>query len=357
MTEPFKSTVMNIKILKNCFSGRSLLTIAILCSVLSTFTSSKAQVVVTAAQVTTKVVNPLVVSNQIIAAMPVVNSAVAINPVVNVNPVVTPVVNPVINVNIDYGDQYEGSWFATIEKDKLKIEFRGDDKDNNWSSSSDFNLSDFPSLPKGQKGDFSLKREAGTVLFTGKFDGDQGYGHYKFTPDLAFNKFLKNEGITNVQNHDSFAFFMIDIKKSFVEGIVKAGCKDISHGNLIAMAALKVNGAYIQSFKDLGYNNIECGQLIAMKSLKITPGFVKGFEAVGYKDIDVHNLIPLKSLNITPEYVSGFKKLGFTDIPLNELPALKSTGVTPEYVASMQEKGFKSTDIRKYMRLKTAFNE
>jgi len=62
-------------------------------------------------------------------------------------------------------------------------------------------------------------------------------------------------------------------------------------------------------------------------------------------------------MSITPEYVNGFKKLGFNDIPLNELPALKSTGVTPEYVAAMQQKGFKSDNLRKYIQLKSAFNE
>ncbi|MEO6981392.1 MAG: hypothetical protein ABI113_23560, partial [Mucilaginibacter sp.] len=67
--------------------------------------------------------------------------------------------------------------------------------------------------------------------------------------------------------------------------------------------------------------------------------------------------VTLKSMHITPEYISGFKKLGFTDVPLNELAALKSTGVTPEYVEEMQKKGLKSDNLRKYIQLKSSFNE
>jgi hypothetical protein len=100
-------------------------------------------------------------------------------------------------------DRSTGSWFANIKKDdKINIEFKGDDNDesHNWSSSSTFMLSELSALPKDLKGDFTLKREAGTVTFNGRFDGDQGYGHYKFVADKSFDEFIKSQGILNVED-------------------------------------------------------------------------------------------------------------------------------------------------------------
>ncbi len=104
-------------------------------------------------------------------------------------------------------DRTQGSWFATIKGEKVRIEFKSDDDDHNWSSNDSFMLSEFSSLPKDTKGDFTLKRDAGTMLLNGKFEGDEGYGHYKFTADKAFTDYLKSEGISEIDDNDEFAFF------------------------------------------------------------------------------------------------------------------------------------------------------
>ena len=179
-----------------------------------------------------------------------------VNPIVtaNVDPVIPDVeVNPVVNVDVDVNivgpDMNEGSWFATIKGDKIRIEFRADsDFEHNWNSNTDFKLSDFPSLPKGQKGEFSLKREAGTIVFNGKFDDDMGYGTYKFTPDKAFVNYIKGTGVADVTDRSAFLFFTVDLKKSYVEMLQRNGYKDISAHNLIAMSAMNVDEPFIKGF-------------------------------------------------------------------------------------------------------------
>jgi hypothetical protein len=44
-------------------------------------------------------------------------------------------------------------------------------------------LNEFKDLPRGKEGTFSLTCEAGTMDFTGKFEGDKGMGQYKFSPN------------------------------------------------------------------------------------------------------------------------------------------------------------------------------
>src|SRR5260370_35987096 len=121
------------------------------------------------------------------------------------------------------------------------MEFRSDDDDRNWSSNDNYLVSEFSALPREQKGDFTLKREAGTMLFNGKFDGDQGYGHYKFTANKEFSDYLSKEGITGIDDNDRFAFFAINITKEYVEMLKENGYGHISKNELISMAALKVD--------------------------------------------------------------------------------------------------------------------
>lgn len=158
---------------------------------------------VTAVAIPAVRVNPVVVP----PVAPIVNSVVApmVAPEVNVD------IDPEINVNITGIDNYEGSWFATLKGDKIDIEFRSGDDNNNWSNSSDFMLSEFPSLPKNDKGEFSLKRDAGTIAFIGKFDDSVGFGHYKFTPDQGFSNYIKSTGVTDVNEHSAMSFFMVNL--------------------------------------------------------------------------------------------------------------------------------------------------
>jgi hypothetical protein len=258
--------------------------------------------------------------------------------------------NGIINKIDDNTDHTEGAWFATIKNDKIHMEFKGDDDDHNWSNSATFMVSEFSSLPKDQKGEFTLKREAGAIMFNGKFDGDQGYGHYKFTEDKSFNNFLKQQGITEIEDNDSFAFFLLNVKKDYVTMLQRNGYKDISKHNLISMAALKVDEAYIRMWKDNGYPNLSPNELVSGKALHIDNAYVADIRKAGYKDLSFNQLISFKAQHITGEYINGIRKAKLKDgktagednLPTaNELSSYKAMNVDSAYVRSMAAAGYK----------------
>jgi hypothetical protein len=218
----------------------------------------------------------------------------------------------------------EGNWSATVNGSIITIEFKSAAFDGGrWADTTDFRLSDLSSLPKGEKGSFSLTRDAGTVVFTGKFEDKKGTGAYIFTLNKAFAASLANSGVTTVNDLEGFAFFRSGFKKDYIEMLQRNGFRGIPAHSVISMYALKMDETFINQFKTMGYD-----------------------------DIPVHNLITFKALNITAVFISGFQKLGYTNIPLNDLPALKVNGITPEYVAEMEQKGMKQTSLRKYIQLK-----
>jgi hypothetical protein len=216
-------------------------------------------------------------------------------------------VKPSINFHFT-NDQTEGAWFATIKAENVRMEFKSDDDEHNWSSSSDFKLSEFSALPRDTKADFTLKREAGTILFSGKFEGNDGYGHYKFTADNDFTTFLKGQGIEDIETGDSFAFFILNVSKSYLEMLHSNGYKDISKSDLISMAALKVDEPYIKMWKENGFNDLTPNQLVSGKALHVTSEYVAEIRKAGYKDLSFDELISFKAQHIDAAYINSIKK-------------------------------------------------
>ncbi|MEO6981234.1 MAG: M56 family metallopeptidase, partial [Mucilaginibacter sp.] len=277
----------------------------------------------------------------------------------------------------DYrGDRSQGVWFATIKSEKVNIEFKGDDDDHNWSNSSTFLLSELPALPRDQKGDFTLKREAGSVLFNGKFEGNEGYGHYKFTPDKTFDAYLKQAGITEADDDDDyFAFFMVNVTKEYIAMVKRNGYTDLSKNNIISMAALKVDEPYIKMWKANGFSGVTPNELVSGKALHIDNAYVEEIRKAGYKDLSFNQLISFKAQHITGAYINSLRKaklkdgksdgddsmpspneissykamnidsgfvrsfaaIGYKNLSYNQLTTFKALNITPEYV-----KGFKA---------------
>ena len=298
---------------------------------------------------------------------------------------------PVHNHGINH-ERAEGAWFATIKTDKIRIEFRSDSDERNWSSSSDFKINEFSPLPRDKKGDFTLTRDAGTVLFTGKFDGDQGYGHYKFTADPQFKAFLGQHGITDVEEGDEFAFFTVNISKDYVTMVENNGYKGISKNDLIAMGALKVDGPYIHFWKENGYPDITANELVSGKALGITAEYVEEIRKAGYKHLSFDQLesfkatgvtakfitglhgadtktgkpgnvvagnmpaedvVSVKALNVDNNYITSLQKAGYTNISIDELTSMKAVGVTPEYIQSLSLSGYKNIPPNELVSLKS----
>lgn len=284
--------------------------------------------------------------------------------------------------NIQNGMDTEGSWFATIENNTVNMQFKSGEKSN---SSSTFQLSEFNDLPRDRQGEFSLTREAGTMHFTGKFEGKNGMGTYKFSPNKNFSKELAEQGVTVGKDIDLMVFFMVNVKTSYVKMLKKKGYKDIKEDDLIPLAALDVNEDYINSITKAGIKDFNLEDLIPLKSLNIDAAFIEEIRNSGYKNVTADNLIALKSQNITGKYISdfnssskeknddndeddiiafkslnidkefidSFKKIGYNDLSNDDLMALKSLNITPQYITEFEKTGYKNISADDLFALKS----
>ncbi|MBS1523948.1 MAG: M56 family metallopeptidase [Bacteroidetes bacterium] len=313
-------------------------------------------------------------------------------------------------------DRTSGSWFATIKGERVRIEFRSDEDDKDWNSSSDnFKLSELSAVPRDQKGDFTITRDAGTMKFNGMFDGNQGFGHYKFEANKEFETYVGNQGVTDMDYQDEFAFFILNITKDYVAMLKRNGFGNISKNEMISMAALKVDEPFIKSWKENGYHDISANDLVSAralgvdgeyikeihsagyphisynqlisfkaqgitgayirglrkgekpgevslpspedvssyKALNVDSSYLQGLRTAGYDNIPFNEVTSMKSLDITPEYVKGFNQIGYKDLSPNDLMSFKSLGVTPEYVKAFKDIGYSDIPANELMSLKS----
>src|SRR5262245_15798576 len=98
-------------------------------------------------------------------------------------------------------DAIIGDWTAKIRETRrgsmlwLSLNREGTGL-NRFQMSTDIPLGDFTGLNPNAGGDvqFSLKREAGAIVFTGLFRNGNGVGEFRFTPNSGFAGTMQNLG-------------------------------------------------------------------------------------------------------------------------------------------------------------------
>ncbi len=298
----------------------------------------------------------------------------------------------------------KGNWFATIKEQKIKIRFENED-DKGSNSNTDFDLSLFKNLPRDGSGEFSLTRDAGTIIFKGRFEGNTGMGSYQFNPDNNFVKFLEKEGVkTNVEK-DLMVYFLVNLKKDFITMLKGQGYTNLTKNDLIPLAALNITESYITSLKKAGLSDLSLKDLIPLKALNVDESYVSDIKNSGYAAVTASKLISLKAqnidgsdikaaresyksapaeqpasistiktkktektsepsddevfgnaiakkvLNVTPEYIKTWTDLGFKFADESYI-AMKSLGITTDFYKSFEKAGFKDLNPESIMSFK-----
>ncbi|QEC79192.1 M56 family metallopeptidase [Mucilaginibacter ginsenosidivorax] len=206
-----------------------------------------------------------------------------------------------------YKGDIVGFWYANKEGNVLNMDMKIVIKKQDWSYNGFvFPVSAFSSLPLKKQSDFYVKRNAGTILFNGKFEGDQGLGRFKMT----FNK-------------------------TYLEHLQKAGVKNTNEDALIGLVVNDVKEDYINLLIDNGFKDLTAEQLSTLALFKVTPSEIKFWGHSGFKNLTARDLQRAKSANMDSSYVSEIKKAGYPDITFNELCLLKSDSITADYIKGL----------------------
>jgi beta-lactamase regulating signal transducer with metallopeptidase domain len=273
-------------------------------------------------------------------------------------------------------DSTAGIWEGAVENGQLCLTMTRRDRRNHWSTSDCYALSDFSALPKG-KGTFTMTREAGTVTFTGEFDGKGGYGRFLFVENPAFGKMLAEQGIKNVDEDLMIHFCMSNVTRGYIDFLKKKGFKNIDGDELAGLAIHGLDQATVTSYLDMfakmgrknpglddlmsfkihdvseeyiaqlnaaGFKDLSLDDVLAAKIHDVTPEFVRSCREMGYPELDFDDVLSFKVHGMSPEYLSGLKNAGIRDLSADEAQGFKVHDITPEYIAGLKAAGFTDLD-------------
>ena len=274
-----------------------------------------------------------------------------------------------------YSSQSRGLWSATIKGDKVNMQCKTNDERQNKNYSyvlpdmGTFKLNEFTNLPKTEKSDFAVSREAGTTTFNGKFDDNQGFGKYKFTVSNGYRSYIEFKNIRDMDEDDYFAFFILDIKKSYIQLLNDNGYASLTKSQVLTSFANNVDEKFITFWQRNGVEMVTLNQLISLKKLKIDSVYLAEIRKAGYKDVTITQLINFKSKNITPSYITGLRNAKKQPIAadatiaattvveeqptVNEVIKSRSMNIDTNFVASLRDIGYTDLSSQTVYNLRT----
>ncbi len=279
-----------------------------------------------------------------------------------------------------------GIWSAVIEGDEICFTFNNSAKNNQnwWSSTQCFAKSEFANLPMGKDGEFQLKREAGTVTFTGRFDGDEGLGRFSFTESAAFRANLEKEGYKDIKEELMFHFALNNFNGEYLTFLkdrqLKPKSKDelagvafhlptlpefkkdldeyksLGYGDfklkeLIAMNIHDMNPEYIQSIRDAGFKDASFDELMAAKIHDVDPAYIKEMQGAGFGNLTLEEITQMSIHDVDTEFVKSLASSGFTNLNKDQVLQASIHDVNPEYIKELQAAGFKDLDLEKITQM------
>lgn len=271
------------------------------------------------------------------------------------------------------------SWTAEIEGDEICFTFIVSDGNRRHLNTSErcFERSLFGTLPSGQMGEFSLKRESGTIVFNGVFDGNEGIGNFDFTPAQAFERTLAAEGF-EYEDLELLHFFFVDFTESYLtylkregfnpterqlfklavfgfseEGFKKtlaeyntAGYKSPPLKEMIELRIHGVDGEYINELSSAGYDGLSLQDIKKASIHGLSVEFVNDMANAGFKDLQFDEVIKMAIHGIDSEYVQELADLGYSGLPAEEVVRAKIHGVSTRGLADLKKAGFTNLSLK-----------
>jgi hypothetical protein len=284
-----------------------------------------------------------------------------------------------------------GTWSATINDKQVSFDFKDENSPRTWSGNPPYKRNEFASLPKNENGEFSLKLDAGIIVFNGKFDENHGQGHFIFNVNKSFNDYLIKQKIVDMDQNDMFLFALLKINKECLEFLTNNGIDHLEKSDLILTRLLNIDREYISFWKKEGYVNITLHQLVSAKALGIDQSYTHNINSTRSKPLKFEDLIALKTLGTTgkdvnhilndsnldildsnnseltatqtlskmtlnadSDYINSMTKAGYGTLIKNHLEALKLLNITPEYIRSFQNLGYKNLSFETLFAIRSS---
>jgi hypothetical protein len=196
-----------------------------------------------------------------------------------------------------------------------------------------------------------LRREAGTIVFTGILGNGTGSGQFTFTPNDAFVKGLSARGLHYDNDHELLSAAGVDLTLAYIDAVRGDGFPNLPMGDLLAFRALGVTTASIAELRSL-FGPISAENVIATTALHVTRSYVDELRGMHIGTITPERAITFKSLHITKSYVDELADLGYRDMRPDDIVAFKSLHIDRAYLQHLAAHGLKNLSPQQVIEMK-----
>jgi hypothetical protein len=227
---------------------------------------------------------------------------------------------------------------------------------------------------------FSLRRDAGRIDFTGTVRDGRASGDFTFMPNADFVSGMGRLGYSGLSTDDVWRFTMHDVSRDYVSDYKNAGyqldtsdlIKSRIHGatpafaqqisqetrtrmeidQLIKMRIHGVSPEFIKQMRDLGFKNESIDDFVKFRIHGVSAEFIKTFADLGYRNLDGDALVKMRIHGVSSQFVRELNDLGYKNLPIEDLVRMRIHGVTPEYIRKMREAGYPNVKIDRLVQFR-----
>lgn len=248
----------------------------------------------------------------------------------------------------------EGTWSARLWDDenvgasrqrRLQLQMNLDDERNwsNWGQS--VPVSAFSNLPANldppQDVAFELRREAGVIRFTGRFENGRGVGHLYFTANRAFERDMEQQTGDVFTERELFTFALLDVSRTFVKELQDLGYTTVTLDDARKARIHGVTKEYIQMLRAEGLRDASLDEAVKFRIHGITAAYVKEMRAANLAH-GLDDLLQLKIHGVTPAFVREMAALGYRNVDPDTIVKFRIHGITPAFVKDLADAGYKN---------------
>ncbi len=249
------------------------------------------------------------------------------------------------------GNTLSGIWEGTIKDDKVCINLSSRSEQSSWINGDCYPKSEFSSLPTVEA-EFTLSRPAGTITFKGKFENNEGYGRFRFAADQGFSTWLKENGISGIDEEAMVHLFFANIDQDYIKSLTQAGFPKLTTEEIMNAKIHDLSPEYIKQCSEMGFGKLSFEDVLNFKIHDITPAFLNDLKKSGLGSLSAEEALNMRIHDLSPTAIAEFKKMGFADLSSDDLLNLKIHEITPAFLDEMRKAGFDKLSAEDAMNLK-----
>lgn len=236
-----------------------------------------------------------------------------------------------------------GYWFAEREKEDLHLELSdrsGGGRRSGWRNNLRVDEDDFTDLSFGEDVEFSLVRPAGTFVFSGDFEGDEGDGRFTFAADTGYLADLAELGTRRIDDRIVMVLATQNLEIATVRELRDMDYGPFDEDEIVTIAIFEVTPEFIRDMEKAGFEDIPLEKLVAMRVHDVNRAFVEEMRDVGFDAVDVDDAISWSVHDVDVENVKELRKEFGEDLTPDDVLSMKIHGVDHHFVEEMAEAGF-----------------